>query len=344
VQDSITARLVAMGYSVRLQDFTASPRRLYAPRVAGTGLGWVTLGSALLLTLPVPAWSAVVAGGAALAVVALIAYGIAEGHLPIGLPQVSATNIIADRGVAPAVWLVAHSDSKAQSLSLSGRVMAVSLVVVGGVGLGVSFVVRLGGPLPLWQTAAVCLVALTGAIMLTLPPIRGGSPGAVDNASGVIAALAAAEALRDRSDVGVLITDAEEFGMEGARAFVKSGLARGLFVNFDGVDGVGAYNVMQHKAGRSQSLSGAHRRVRRAVTDELSRDGTPVRRAPLPLGVFVDGSVLAKGGMAGVTVSRGTWHTLQVIHTARDDAQRAGADSPVAAGTAVAGALASAVG
>ena len=49
---------------------------------------------------------------------------------------------------------------------------------------------------------------------MSLSAPRDDSPGAVDNATGVIAALVAAAELVDRSDVGVLVTDAEELGMD----------------------------------------------------------------------------------------------------------------------------------
>ena len=42
---------------------------------------------------------------------------------------------------------------------------------------------------------------------MSLSAPRNDSPGAVDNATGVIAALVAADVLRDRTDIGVLITD-----------------------------------------------------------------------------------------------------------------------------------------
>ena len=41
VEAVVVARLRSLGYAVRLQDFVTTARRLYAPSVAGAGLGWL---------------------------------------------------------------------------------------------------------------------------------------------------------------------------------------------------------------------------------------------------------------------------------------------------------------
>jgi len=55
--------------------------------------------------------------------------------------------------------------------------------------------------------------------------------------------------------------------------------------------------------------------------------------------VLVDGVVLARAGMPGVTVSRGDWSTLGVVHTAADAPERLDPAAAVQAGRAVAAAL-----
>ena len=344
VEAVVVARLRSLGYAVCLQDFSTTARRLYAPSVAGAGLGWVALGVIPLLALPIPGWGAATAGLAALAVVALVAVGIAAGHLRVPMRQVEAANIIADHGVPPRLWLVAHSDSKAQTLSLRARVVAIGLASVGAAGITLCLVGRFAGPLPWWAFGPACLAALIGGGMLSLPPVRDASPGAVDNASGIIAVLAAAERLREMSDIGVLITGAEELGMEGARRFVATDARRGFFINFDGIDGHGTFNVMDHHSVADASTREVWARIRSGVVADLVGHGHLVRKSPLPFGVFVDGSVLAAGGMNGCTLSRGTWATLGVVHTKRDTAVRMDVEGALAAGTAVANTLTAVLG
>jgi Zn-dependent M28 family amino/carboxypeptidase len=166
----------------------------------------------------------------------------------------------------------------------------------------------------------------------------GDSPGAVDNASGIIAVLVAAELAREGLDVGVLITGAEEYGMEGARAWTAATARRGaVFVNFDGLDDRGAFNLMRHEPAGDEASPEAvsATAVFDTVAAALHDHGHPLRRSRLPLGIFVDGSVLARAGMVGVTVSRGDWHTLGVVHTPRDTADRTGTQSAVEAGRLV---------
>ena len=123
-----------------------------------------------------------------------------------------------------------------------------------------------------------------------------------------------------------------------ARAWIASGGAGEAFVNFDGIDNRGLFNVMAHRGGgppRSAPGDGLPPRVQAA----LRARGQGVRRMPLPLGIFVDGSVLAAGGIPGATVSRGDWRTLQVVHTERDTPDRMDVSSALEAGRAAADAI-----
>ncbi len=331
VEDAIAERLDAMGFEVERAAFTASPQPLVAASIAGAALGWVALGIAPLLVIPVPGWPVAVMGVAALALVALLAQGVGAGHLSIAGGEVPAVSLVARRG-APALWLVAHSDSKSQRLSLRGRVLATVALGLGTVGLVGLLGWRLAGPLPWWAVLPAVALSLVGGAALSLGAPRNGSPGAVDNATGVVAALVAAESLADRRDVGVLVTGAEEFGMAGARAWVEQGGPGGAFVNFDGVDGRGAFRLTPHRARGASGSPLTERAVRGALTDAFAAAGARVARGNLPIGTFVDGMVLGRAGMAGVTVSRGDWHTLGVVHTARDSADRVDLAAAIEAG------------
>ncbi|MFQ6045660.1 MAG: M28 family peptidase [Gemmatimonadales bacterium] len=328
-RETVAQLLRSWGYSVTLQEFTASERRLHAVSTGGAGLGWWALIVGPLLVLPLPGWPVALIGIGALGVVGLLAVGVAAGHLPSGAVEARGANLIALRGESR-LWLVAHLDSKAQRFSLATRTGAATAVVLGGGLLAGLLLLRLFTSVPWWLVIpAVVLSSVAGAVLSTSGPTNR-SPGAVDNATGVVAALAAARALRERSDVGVLITDAEELGMEGARAWASSANASWTFVNFDGIDDRGRFIVVPHVprgpgGRRSRDL------VEKLVAG-LRAKGAPAAVGRLPPGVLVDGTVLAMVGLPGVTVCRGDWHTLRVVHTPQDSPSRVSLESALLAG------------
>ncbi len=334
VEALIADRLRSYGFAIQRQSFSTATHRLRAVAVVGAGFGWCSLVSFPLFVLPFPGWSVALTVTAILGVVGMLAWGVTQGMLWVDHTPVTATNVFATRGQAPRLWLVAHSDSKCQRLSLRGRAMAFGCLVVGLGGLLVVLGWRVAQPLPMVVVVPWIVLTLVGGAALSGPPLVGSSPGAVDNASGIVAALVAAERLAHRSDVGVLVTGAEEFGMEGARAWTTLDVASGAFVNFDGVDDVGAFNVMVHapKAADGATQRDTANRIRALLSEKIVAAGYTVRRSRLPIGVFVDGSVLAAGGLGGVTVSRGTWGTLGVVHTEHDVVERTTPDSAIRAG------------
>jgi hypothetical protein len=341
VEAAIIEQLTTLGYVVTQEEFTACSHRLEAASVVGAGFVWVAPALVALFVLPIPGWIAALTGLVALSGVALLSLGVMRrvfGGWWAGLTA-EAVNVSATRGEGnPRLWLVAHSDSKAQKVSLRGRVGAAVLLGIGTAGVVACLGARLFDALPAALVLPWVSLGVIGGLAIAGRPVRDGSPGAVDNASGVIAALTAAEYLRDRTDVGVLITGAEEFGMEGARQWIRGGNRRGAFVNFDGLDARGRFNVMAHRPGRREDATGGGidgRSLEASVVAELRGGGFDVRTAALPLGIFVDGSVLASVGMCGLTLSSGDWSTLGVVHTDRDTPERTDVRYAAQAGLAV---------
>lgn len=340
VQAAIVERLERLGYHVEQCQFVTSPRRLTALGIGATGLGWIAMLSVPMLVLPVPAWLVPLTGLAALTFTGLLASAVADGRLPLRTDATRGVNIVAQRG-APRCWLVAHSDSKSQAVSLAGRVVAGLVAVFGAALLVVVLLMRLAGPLSFEVAFVACAPALLGGAVLSRSQPHNDSAGAVDNATGVIAALIAAETLRIRHDVGVLITDAEEFGLDGALAWIGTQPRGRYFVNFDGLDDRGAYRVMRHPSRHDAAdPRGGGRQLATALGDMLRSARTRTIVASLPPGVLVDGLVLARNGMIGVTVSRGDWRTLRIVHTERDVDGRVTVESAVTAGQAAASAVA----
>ena len=312
-RDVVAAHLTGIGYKVTIQKFTFAPSSLRAFPFFGAGLGALAL-----ILLPVlgssrvPAWLALGLWIAGLVALVIVAAGIGLGWVPLGEPMREDANLIATRGGAsPRRWVVAHLDSKAQGHSMAGRLVAVWTVGSAVAGLTLLSLLRLNGALAPWWLALGATLALLAGVLAGRGRLRGRSLGARDNGTGVVAALAAAEASSDPS-VGILITGAEEFGLVGARVFARLGsdLGQSEFVNVDTVDQEGRLYLVSHNA------SGA--RLARTLEPRLTHLGLPIRHRRLPLGIFVDSAPLANAHAAAVTIGRLTWGTLRRIHTPAD--------------------------
>jgi len=229
----------------------------------------------------------------------------------LGLPwmRARASNLVATRG-APRAWLVAHLDSKSQPVPMLGRVAGIAGTAIALVALAIMSVVSAFGVDV--SGGAWIIVTLVG-VMASLPVIASTvgarSPGAVDDASGVVTVLRAAAMLPREMAIGIALTSAEELGMAGARAFA-SRRGRGVALNVDGVDDRGTVLCMVH--GRAGRAPAAVLRAARAVA-------TLVRTGPTIPGVLTDGVALASAGWDAVTLSRGTLATLSRIHRRADD-------------------------
>jgi hypothetical protein len=274
-----------------------------------------------LLLLPaltggaLPGWTAglLLAGGLALLV--LLAVGVGLGWIPLGGPARDDANLIATRGPGPVRrWIVAHLDTKAQAQSMAGRLIAVWIVLLAVVVLVTLAIVRLGGPLPLPLAALGAALAVGAGALAGGGRLRGASPGARDNGSGVAGALAAAERLAG-GETGILITGAEEFGLVGARVFAVErapALHGAVIVNLDTIDQEGELALVSHD-GRGAAFA-------RTIAPALAAAGLPARLRRLPLGILTDSVPFARRGLPAVTIGRLTWRTLRLIHTPRDTA------------------------
>jgi len=231
-----------------------------------------------------------------------------RGVLDLPLFRAHGVNLEATRGTAtPKVWLIAHIDSKWQPVSMIVRVSGVVLSIVGLLGLVATAVSM--RPVMTSLATAFLIVALLGSIPLLLSFVGANNHGTLDNASGVATVLAAVEQMDVGAPVGVLITDAEELALAGARAWAIARTA-GLALNCDSVDDEGELVVM-HSAPAPERLLSAMAGVARET-------GEPLRVMRLIPGILTDHVALASAGWTTLTLSRGTARTLRRIHTSRD--------------------------
>lgn len=267
----------------------------------------------------------------AIGVVLLVAFAramLGDAVLDLSLARSRSLNLVAIRaGTTPRVWLVAHTDSKSQPVPSLVRVAGVTLLALALLLALVSAGLQLAA-LPsrtAWWVAMLAGVA--GAVPVMASVVGGRSPGALDNASGVAAVLAAAELLDRRAAVGVLLPSAEELGLAGARAWARARAqerphAPGVALNCDGVDDEGELTIM-HGAKPPADVMSAIQRV----------SARPLRVRRMPLGLLTDSVALADAGWRALTVSRGSFTSLRRVHTAEDSLARlrgAGVDETAA--------------
>jgi len=214
-----------------------------------------------------------------------------------------AINLIAVRPRARVLtWLAAHYDSKRQPISMAARLVLAATLVVAL--LAASVTLLAGG-----STLILAVPVGVAALFLVLNRVSAGSPGAVDNCSGILTVLATVDALPPDAAVGVVFPDAEEYGLLGAKALLRERanlLADTALVNFDGIDDRGGVIAFVHRGG--------------PTVDALVHALGARRARALP--VVVDGLVLARGTRECVTIMRGDWGTARVVHTPRDTVDR----------------------
>lgn len=309
----ITEFLEALGYRVRTQRFSFLPNSLNALPIAGAGLGWLTLLELPLLlwpdTHPFAALAIWLFGAVSLGVVV---WGVGTGVQVPGAEARDDANLLATRGDGPVSrWIVAHVDTKAQGHSMAGRILAVWLMIAAILGITILTVVRTWSALPMVAVVAVAGVALVAGALAARGRLKGTTPGARDNGTGLLAGLTLAAESRDPF-LGFLFTGAEEFGLVGARIVGQSGVLapQAEVINLDTLDQQGDLYLVYHDA-RGARLAGK-------IQPLLEGVGPPVVKRRLPLGILTDSLPFARQGLAAVTIGRLDRGTLRLIHTPAD--------------------------
>jgi hypothetical protein len=220
-------------------------------------------------------------------------------------------NLEARRG-NPGVWLIAHIDSKSQTVPMLVRIASsVALAITTALALLVLLLSladadRVASAWPALQIAAI--IAMLPSILCF---VRNESHGALDNASGVAAVLMASRTGSTATDLGVVITSGEELGLAGARAWAAGATPGMLAINCDTLDDAGRWRCM---------YTGARpRRIAAAAETIAGTLGLPLTIGRLIPGILTDSMAFADRGIEAVTLSRGTLSTLARIHTRRDN-------------------------
>ncbi|MGK2935670.1 MAG: M28 family peptidase [Gemmatimonadaceae bacterium] len=310
--------LTRAGFAVTEEEFSYSvlPGRWAVPLFGLLSLTWfAVLGASLDRTVPE---QTVRAGMAFLPLLPILFLAARRMMRRPRLMLRRARNLIAVRGGAPRVWLMAHLDSKSQPVPMlvriGGILLASSAMLLTIVASFIPRVYDLGNVF--W--VPVTIAGTAGSLAVLLSTVGNRSPGALDNASGVAAAMLTAANTPSGKPVGVLLTSAEELGLAGAWAWVRDQAGRHATghtryaINFDGLDDVGALTCMSDA---DNPFTGSLRLAASASGNDLR-----VRKV-LP-GIMVDSSALSRSDWDAVTISKGNFSTLARIHTPGDSPDR----------------------
>lgn len=338
VEAELREAFEGLGYETRELPFSFSswPGR-FGLTVAGVFLALTGVGAAALLRAGEPIYALVVlVVGLGLTLLPLLTLGTALRRLPFG--RIEARNLLFTRPGSRPSWLVmAHRDSKSQLVPTLVRTAALAAGALGWLALVAAAALWFAGELfqfPSWAMVAGVVVTLAG-IVLALSWSSNGSPGALDNASGLAALLAVAGA-SPGDEVGFLVTDGEELGLAGARAALEPLPPVQGVINVDGLDDRGTIRVAEghgiRRRGSAPQLAAALLTAGRALEIE-------VRRQPLPHSIMVDHMPFAAAGVPALTVLRGRWRSLMRVHRGADSIDRLDGQGAAEAATLLSAAL-----
>ncbi|MEP6507973.1 MAG: M28 family peptidase, partial [Gemmatimonadales bacterium] len=248
------------GFSVQEQkfDYSQLPGRWGPPITALSAAVVVWLAAHLAAGSHAPVVG-LIEDFAGLGLLSLAGYWIARfGILSLPMSRSSATNLIATPPAGqsePFVWLVAHLDSKSQTIPMAVRIGSAVAFAVAAAGVTVVVLVLATLAMPIHASGidaalfgrvatVLSYIAVASVIPIVFCFVGDVSVGALDNASGVASIILALDKLDDRGDIGVLITSAEELGLAGARHFVATHGETGIAINCDTIDDNGKFICM----------------------------------------------------------------------------------------------------
>ena len=331
-------RLRTIGFETSVEEFSydirPAQRALQAVMVAGA----VMIAAAGFLTPVSPIGGLLLLAAAVLPSAVFLAWAPWLEKLYRREGRTRTANVIGRRGVAQprlTLMLMAHHDSKSQSLTFPFRMGFTLAAIVGTVGVAaIGLISVLSGRLfgPPWLSPAAAVVS--GLSMLALATMRSGdlSPGGVDNAGSVAIILASAERLgkqlAEDVELIVLSTGAEEDHMVGAMRWLDAHADRidhpVFCLNLDGAGAPGrAVLIERYGLGRvfSTEMSAAARRA----SDRLGINPRGILMLP---GMGIDSIPFAHRGIPCLTLSSGSLgRATMSVHSANDVADNLDPDT-----------------
>jgi hypothetical protein len=314
----VRQRFNSYGYQIRDFPFSFStwPGR-FGVSVAGAVFVAGTLGAATLMNMR--------HAGVALAVlltVLLLTGALATlaplltQMLPVG--RVHTANLFAFKpGSRPRFIVMAHLDSKSQSIPLSFRGPAILVAIISWSAFVMLAMLGMLDPIWIirWLTTLIGVLCYIAGVLLIFCFVENRSPGALDNASGLSTLIGVAASDRDHDDVAYLITDAEELGLVGSRAIARQLQPVIGVINIDGIDDEGGFYILE-RFGIPPRHIAPH--LAAAIMTAATEMGEPAQRRTVPFGLLLDHMPLARVQLPAVTLMRGSMRSLLRVHLPTD--------------------------
>lgn len=229
------------------------------------------------------------------------------------------------------VYLLAHYDSKSQTLSIRWRILLIIAMIAGTgafgathllIGLYPGFYALPGAALSMWGATVLWAASVAAGLVLSGMRTENRSPGGLDNAGSVGALLALAETLRERQWKRINLTfvavGAEELGLLGSmwlarRLRASLDPARTWALNLDGIGVRGSLRLIEG-AQVWRTADSPFARLLRQTADRLGIPLKPMRMLP---GFLLDHIPFSRAGFQAtslIAVSERGWK----IHTPDD--------------------------
>ena len=226
------------------------------------------------------------------------------------------------------IYLVAHYDSKSQSLPILVRAFCLFAATVACLWLGFSYFCFSKETLsffPSWRVDPALALALLGLIPILLLKTGNLSPGGLDNAGSLGVLIHLADVLKQkrplRSQVTFLFTGAEEVGLQGAFAYLQRHRneiekEKTCFLNLDSVGIKGATRIFFRKGalpiGREPLFVSRMKEIAKPFGIETGS---------FSFGIMMDHQALLEKGYRAVSLACASKKILSV-HTAWDTADQ----------------------
>lgn len=226
------------------------------------------------------------------------------------------------------LYLVAHYDSKSQSLPLLMRAFFLFLSGLASLWLGFSYLCSSKETLSFflsWRVDFPLALAFLGMIPILLLKTTNRSPGGLDNAGSLGILVHLAEVLKQKrplhSRVTFLFPSAEEVGLQGAFAYLQKHKEeiekeRSYFLNLDSVGVKGATRIFFRKGalpiGREPLFVSRMKEIARPFE---------IGRGSFSFGIMMDHQAFLEKGYPAVSLACASRKILKV-HTARDTADQ----------------------
>jgi hypothetical protein len=334
----IWLRFKRLGYDVREDAFTFNP---WPGRFAITGVG--ALYTIALFFASVFLYTNHPYGAIALLLILLLLVGSIAALIGPAIERLQwgrreGTNLFASiAGVRPRFIVMAHRDSKSQPVPLAFRGPAIVVALSIWLALLIAAFFHTALPLPPGMILVLGTLGVVSGVVLIFCWVDNRSPGALDNASGVVAALGVAAREHTEGDVAFLITDAEELGLAGARAAARLLPPVVGVINLDGLDDEGTFYVLERFGTIRKHGVAPH--LAAALLEEAAARGEAIERRDLPFGIPVDHIPIVRGGTPALTLMRGTLASLRRVHLPSDNLAHLRGDGVQRAIELVSGAL-----